>query len=38
MVFVQNVSKVYSMESGDFVALKNNNIQMRKGEFRRNVK
>ncbi|NYE06979.1 hypothetical protein F4694_003764 [Bacillus niacini] len=34
MIFVQDVSKVYSLESGDFVALKNNNIHIR----RRNIK
>jgi ABC-type lipoprotein export system ATPase subunit len=33
MIFVQDVSKVYSLESGDFFALKNNNIHIWKGEF-----
>jgi ABC-type lipoprotein export system ATPase subunit len=33
MIFVQNVSKVFSLESGDFFALKNNNIHIKKGEF-----
>lgn len=30
---MSNVSKVYSLESGDFYALKNNNIHIKKGEF-----
>jgi putative ABC transport system ATP-binding protein len=33
MIKVSNVSKVYSLESGDFYALKNNNINIKKGEF-----
>lgn len=33
MITVSNVSKVYSLESGDFYALKNNNIHINKGEF-----
>lgn len=33
MIAVQNVSKVFSLESGDFYALKNNNIHIKKGEF-----
>lgn len=33
MISVSNVSKVYTLESGDFYALKNNNIHIRKGEF-----
>lgn len=33
MITVSNVSKVYSLESGDFYALKNNNIHIQKGEF-----
>jgi len=33
MITVQDVSKVYSLESGDFFALKNNNIHIKKGEF-----
>ncbi|MDZ5473350.1 ABC transporter ATP-binding protein [Bacillus sp. 31A1R] len=33
MITVSNVSKVYSLESGDFYALKNNNIHIEKGEF-----
>jgi putative ABC transport system ATP-binding protein len=33
MITVTDVSKVYSLESGDFYALKNNNIHIRKGEF-----
>ncbi|MFT4417078.1 ABC transporter ATP-binding protein [Fredinandcohnia humi] len=33
MITVQDVSKVYSLESGDFYALKNNNIHIQKGEF-----
>ncbi len=33
MIKVSNVSKVYSLESGDFYALKNNNIHIKKGEF-----
>jgi putative ABC transport system ATP-binding protein len=33
MITVTDVSMVYSLESGDFYALKNNNIQIQKGEF-----
>ncbi|MFK9090656.1 ABC transporter ATP-binding protein [Bacillus salipaludis] len=33
MITIQEVSKVYSLESGDFFALKNNNIHINKGEF-----
>ncbi|MFJ7726630.1 ABC transporter ATP-binding protein [Neobacillus sp. NPDC097160] len=33
MITIQDVSKVYSLESGDFFALKNNNIHINKGEF-----
>ncbi|WP_121663771.1 ABC transporter ATP-binding protein [Metabacillus litoralis] len=33
MIKVSNVSKVYSLESGDFYALKDNNIHIKKGEF-----
>jgi putative ABC transport system ATP-binding protein len=33
MISVSNVSKVYALESGNFYALKNNNIHIRKGEF-----
>lgn len=33
MISVSDVSKVYSLESGDFYALKNNNLHVRKGEF-----
>lgn len=33
MISVLDVSKVYSLESGEFFALKNNNIHIRKGEF-----
>jgi putative ABC transport system ATP-binding protein len=33
MITVSNVSKVYSLESGDFYALKNNNMKIQKGEF-----
>jgi putative ABC transport system ATP-binding protein len=33
MINVSNVSKVYSLESGDFYALKNNNMKIQKGEF-----
>jgi putative ABC transport system ATP-binding protein len=33
MITVSDVSKVYSLESGDFYALKNNNITIQKGEF-----
>lgn len=33
MITVTDVSKVYSLESGDFYALKNNNIHIQKGEF-----
>lgn len=33
MITIQNVSKVYPLESGDFYALKNTNIHMNKGEF-----
>jgi putative ABC transport system ATP-binding protein len=33
MISVSNVSKVYALESGDFYALKNNNIHIQKGEF-----
>ncbi|MGX6444416.1 ABC transporter ATP-binding protein [Neobacillus sp. K501] len=33
MILIQDVSKVYSLESGDFFALKNNNVHIQKGEF-----
>jgi putative ABC transport system ATP-binding protein len=33
MITVTDVSMVYSLESGDFYALKNNNIHIQKGEF-----
>lgn len=33
MITVTDVSKVYPLESGDFYALKNNNIHIEKGEF-----
>ncbi len=33
MISVSNVSKVYSLESGEFYALKENNLQIQKGEF-----
>ncbi|WP_102348793.1 ABC transporter ATP-binding protein [Bacillus sp. Marseille-P3661] len=33
MITVSNVSKVYSLESGDFHALKDNHLHVRKGEF-----
>jgi putative ABC transport system ATP-binding protein len=33
MISISNVSKVYALESGDFYALKNNNIHIQKGEF-----
>ncbi|MBS4201074.1 ABC transporter ATP-binding protein [Bacillus sp. FJAT-49732] len=33
MISIQDVSKVYSLESGDFFALKNNNVHIKKGEF-----
>jgi putative ABC transport system ATP-binding protein len=33
MISVSNVSKVYSLESGDFYALQDNNIHICKGEF-----
>jgi putative ABC transport system ATP-binding protein len=33
MISVSNVSKVYSLESGDFYALQDNNIHIGKGEF-----
>lgn len=33
MIEIQNVSKVYSLESGDFFALKNNHVHIGKGEF-----
>ncbi|MFD2442476.1 ABC transporter ATP-binding protein [Bacillus sp. CGMCC 1.16607] len=33
MITVQDVSKVYPLESGDFFALKNNNIHISRGEF-----
>lgn len=33
MIKIQEVSKVYSLESGDFFALKNNNVHIQKGEF-----
>lgn len=33
MIRVENVSKVYTMESGDFTALKHSNIHIKKGEF-----
>ncbi|WP_077212573.1 ABC transporter ATP-binding protein [Bacillus dakarensis] len=33
MITVSNVSKVYSLESGDFHALQDNHLHVRKGEF-----
>lgn len=33
MISITNVSKVYSLEAGDFYALRNNNIHIEKGEF-----
>jgi len=33
MISVSDVSKVYFLESGDFYALKNNNLHIEKGEF-----
>ncbi|WP_123042015.1 ABC transporter ATP-binding protein [Cohnella candidum] len=33
MINIRNVSKVFPMESGDFAALRNNEIHIRKGEF-----
>lgn len=33
MIKVQNVSKAYSLESGNFIALKNNNVHIKRGEF-----
>ncbi|MCJ8009339.1 ABC transporter ATP-binding protein [Lederbergia wuyishanensis] len=33
MISIQDVSKVYSLESGHFFALKNNNVHIKKGEF-----
>ncbi|MFJ5717980.1 ABC transporter ATP-binding protein [Neobacillus sp. NPDC093127] len=33
MITIQEVSKVYSLESGDFFALKNNSIHINKGDF-----
>jgi len=33
MISVSDVSKLYALESGDFFALKNTNIQVSKGEF-----
>jgi putative ABC transport system ATP-binding protein len=33
MIRIQNVSKVFPLESGDFAALKNNDIHIKKGEF-----
>ena len=33
MILIQDVSKVYRLEAGEFFALKNNNIQIQKGEF-----
>jgi putative ABC transport system ATP-binding protein len=33
MISISNVSKVYALESGDFYALKDNTIQIQKGEF-----
>jgi putative ABC transport system ATP-binding protein len=33
MIRVSDVSKVYALESGDFYALKDNNIHIKKGEF-----
>lgn len=33
MILIQDVSKVYSLESGDFHALKNNNLHINRGEF-----
>ncbi|WP_066308777.1 ABC transporter ATP-binding protein [Bacillus sp. FJAT-29814] len=33
MITIQDISKVYSLESGEFYALKKNNVQIEKGEF-----
>jgi putative ABC transport system ATP-binding protein len=33
MISVQDVSKVFSLESGDFYALKSNSLEIKKGEF-----
>lgn len=33
MISIQDVSKVYSLESGDFFALKQNNVRIKNGEF-----
>ncbi|MBS4196236.1 ABC transporter ATP-binding protein [Lederbergia citri] len=33
MISIQDVSKVYSLESGDFFALKHNNVHIKNGEF-----
>ncbi|MHC0038312.1 ABC transporter ATP-binding protein [Pseudoneobacillus sp. C159] len=33
MITVSDVSKIYKLESGDFYALKNNDIHIKKGEF-----
>ncbi|MBY0121875.1 ABC transporter ATP-binding protein [Bacillus sp. S/N-304-OC-R1] len=33
MINIQNVSKVFSLEAGDFYALKHNNLHISKGEF-----
>ena len=33
MISVTDVSKVYALESGDFYALKNTDLHVRKGEF-----
>ena len=33
MISVSDVSKVYALESGDFYALKNTDLHVRKGEF-----
>lgn len=33
MIFIEDVSKVFPLDSGDFFALKNNNLHIKKGEF-----
>jgi ABC-type lipoprotein export system ATPase subunit len=33
VITIQDVTKVYRLESGDFFALKNNNLQINQGEF-----
>lgn len=33
MIRIENVSKVFALEAGDFMALKNNDIHIKRGEF-----